>query len=106
MVDSPMWGLVMFDLPVETKVQRRNATQFRKFLIDHGFCMEQFSVYVKYWPTGGVDHALMRVIKANLPPAGSVRIVAITDRQWAKALWFQNLEQKESDPLPEQLTIF
>lgn len=106
MGNSPMWGLVMFDLPVATKAQRRAATQFRKFLVDHGFCMEQFSVYVKYWPTGGVDHTLIRAIKQNLPPSGQVRIVPITDRQWANAFWFENHEQKEVEPAPEQLTIF
>ncbi len=101
-----MWGLVMFDLPVTTKAQRHAATQFRKFLVDHGFSMEQFSVYVKYWPTGGIDYTLIRMIKQNLPPSGAVRIIPITDRQWAKAFWFEQRVQKPVEPAPEQLTIF
>ncbi len=28
--------LVMFDLPVKTKAQRRSAAQFRKFLVEDG----------------------------------------------------------------------
>ena len=36
----------MFDLPVLTAPQRREATRFRKFLLDRGFSMVQFSVYV------------------------------------------------------------
>lgn len=44
MADDPMWCLVMFDLPVETKKQRREATRFRNDLLDWGFCMVQLSV--------------------------------------------------------------
>lgn len=50
MADDAMWCLVMFDLPVETKEQRREATRFRHDLLDWGFIMVQFSVYAKYWP--------------------------------------------------------
>ena len=39
--------LVMFDLPTETSIQRRNYRKFRKSLIKNGFIMMQESVYVK-----------------------------------------------------------
>ena len=31
-----MWILVMFDLPTDTKPQRKAATDFRNFLLDEG----------------------------------------------------------------------
>ena len=40
-----MWLQVMFDLPVNTKKQRKKATGFRNGLLDLGFEMIQFSVY-------------------------------------------------------------
>ena len=43
-----MWLYVMFDLPVETKSQRRVAARFRKDLLKDGFTMHQFSVYVRH----------------------------------------------------------
>jgi len=43
-----MWLYVMFDLPVGTKAERKAATQFRKFLLDEGFEMAQFSVYLRF----------------------------------------------------------
>ena len=70
-----MWCLVMFDLPVETKKQRREAARFRHDLLDWGFIMVQFSVYAKYWPTGGQDHAVLRAIKTHLPEGGQVRVI-------------------------------
>ena len=90
-----MWCLVMFDLPVETKKQRREATRFRNDLLDWGFCMVQFSVYVKYWPTGGQDHATLRAIKTHLPEGGQVRVLALTDRQWATGLRFDNAKPRK-----------
>ena len=46
-----MWCLVMFDLPVKTKRQRHAATVFRNMLLDMGYGMVQYSVYVRYTPT-------------------------------------------------------
>ena len=37
----------MFDLPVETEEQRRNYRIFRKELIQEGFVMIQYSIYVR-----------------------------------------------------------
>jgi CRISPR-associated protein Cas2 len=37
----------MFDLPVETREQRKIATKFRKYLLDEGYVMMQFSVYYR-----------------------------------------------------------
>lgn len=42
-----MWILIMFDLPTETKKQRKADTDFRKSLIADGFTMFQFSIYVR-----------------------------------------------------------
>ncbi len=37
-----MWCLVMFDLPVKTKVERHAATVFRNMLLDMVYAMVQF----------------------------------------------------------------
>lgn len=42
-----MWMMVLFDLPVLEKEERKEASDFRKFLLDEGFTMSQFSVYLK-----------------------------------------------------------
>lgn len=47
MADDPMWCVVMFDLPVGTKKQRREATRFRNLLLDEGYWRAQYSVYVR-----------------------------------------------------------
>ena len=39
--------IVFFDLPVQTKTERRHATAFRNFLLKDGYHMLQFSVYAR-----------------------------------------------------------
>ena len=43
-----MWMMVLFDLPVTEPEERKAATGFRNFLLDQGFEMAQFSVYVRH----------------------------------------------------------
>ena len=43
-----MWIFIMFDLPVTTKPERKEASAFRNYLLDLGFEMSQFSVYLKF----------------------------------------------------------
>ena len=39
--------MIMFDLPVETSEERKEYRKFRKNLINEGFIMIQYSVYVR-----------------------------------------------------------
>jgi CRISPR-associated protein Cas2 len=79
-----VWLFVFFDLPVGTKVQRRNASRFRNFLKDDGFMMLQFSVYARV--CRGEDGAIKHVARVtrNLPGEGSVRALQVTDRQYGR----------------------
>lgn len=65
--EDAMWCLIMFDLPVQSKEQRKEATKFRKLLIDSGYALIQYSVYGKYSPTIQSNMAVERFLKANRP---------------------------------------
>ena len=43
-----MWILVFFDLPTETKKEKKAYVQFRQTLQRDGFTMFQFSIYVRH----------------------------------------------------------
>lgn len=79
-----MWLFVLFDLPVGTKTERREATRFRNFLKDDGFMMLQYSVYARV--CRGDDGAMKHVARVtrNLPGKGSVRALQVTDRQYGR----------------------
>ena len=79
-----VWMFVLFDLPVGTRTDRRHATRFRKFLKDDGFLMLQLSVYARVCRgEDAADKHLQRVTR-QLPPRGSVRMLQVTDRQYAR----------------------
>jgi hypothetical protein len=42
-----MWIMVLFDLPTESKQDKRNYTDFRKKMMKDGFTMFQFSAYLR-----------------------------------------------------------
>jgi len=74
---------VMFDLPVQTPVERRLASQFRQFLLKDGYYMMQFSIYVRICNSHeAVEKHRIRLVQ-NLPHTGSVRVLVITERQFA-----------------------
>jgi len=43
-----MWILVFFDLPTETKKDKKRYQLFRKNLQQDGFIMFQFSIYIRH----------------------------------------------------------
>jgi CRISPR-associated protein Cas2 len=101
-----MWLFVMFDLPVETKLQRREYTQFRKKLQSKGFTMLQYSVYAKHLPTEDAAEPLKATVKAVLPPKGQVRVMAVTDHQFGKMeVYFGKNRRPVEDP-PLQISLF
>lgn len=104
--DDSVWQIVMFDLPVKTKVQRKLATNFRNALLDLGFVMQQFSVYVQYFPSGARAVPVVKKIRSQVPPSGQVRIVTVTDTQWSKSFRFVAAEEQKPEEPPSQLQIF
>jgi CRISPR-associated protein Cas2 len=80
------WLMTMFDLPVMTPEERKTASQFRKDLLDHGFLMIQFSVYAR--PCVNFEQLKKHIgdVQGLVPAAGNVRLLFITDEQWAKSV--------------------
>lgn len=101
-----MWILVMFDLPTDTKLQRKAATRFRDFLLDEGFERSQFSVYARF--VNGKEAFVTRVsrIERHLPEAGDVQILNFTDRQYRDIVHFSDQGRRASRENPQQLVMF
>ena len=98
-----MWIIVLFDLPSDTKTARRKYTQFRNFLLDDGFSMMQYSVYMRHCASDENASVHVKRVKSILPPEGEVRIVKITDRQFGKIEIFYGKKRKLIEEAPKQL---
>ena len=100
-----LWVLVFFDLPVVEKEERKAASDFRNFLLDHGFSMVQYSIYMKLFSGKDVCEKYYRLIKENLPCEGKVDILTITDKQYGNIISY-NARKRTEKKQPEELLLF
>lgn len=99
--------LVMFDLPVKTSGQRREATQFRNFLLRDGYHMVQLSVYARICNGRDAVETHKKRILAALPSDGSVRMLVITERQYSTIELLIGKPNSSDEPRDyEQLMLF
>ncbi len=101
-----MWVLVLFDLPTDTKRERASAARFRKKLIDDGFTMFQFSIYLRHCPSKENADVHIRRVKSMLPRYGEVGILQITDKQFGRMEIFREQKEKNKPDIPQQLELF
>ena len=101
-----MWMLVMFDLPTDTKIDKRNYRQFRNLLLDEGFSMLQFSVYGRHCATRERVESKEKRIEIRVPPRGEVRILTVTDAQFARMRIYQKTRRKAAERPAEQLEFW
>ncbi|MBI5184457.1 MAG: CRISPR-associated endonuclease Cas2, partial [Nitrospinae bacterium] len=98
-----MWLVAMFDLPVLTKEERREATRFRNMLLKRGFVMLQFSVYGRFCASEEASKIHKKYIRSSLPAEGEVRLVSLTDRQFGKMEIFYGKKAAKPEQPPLQL---
>ena len=101
-----MWLLVTFDLPVETKKQRKAAHDFRVYLLDLGFEMSQLSNYLRFCNGKEQFDSYVRKIESNLPTRGDVFVFQFTDRQYENIVRFSDQSRRRRQKNPEQLALF
>ena len=100
-----MWMLVLFDLPVVEKDERKAATDFRNFLLDNGFSMVQYSIYTRLFSGKDACEKYYGLIRDNLPNEGKVDILLITDKQYGNIVSY-NSGQKKRKKQEEQFLLF
>ena len=101
-----MWILVFFDLPTETKAERRTASKFRKSLLNNGFNMFQFSIYLRFCASRENADVHINRVKMMLPKKGKVGILHVTDRQFGMMELFHGVKEVEKDQPNQQLEMF
>ena len=95
----------MFDLPVLLDEERREATRFRKALLDDGFLMIQYSVYSR--PCVSLERMMKYYerVKDYAPTTGDVRLLFFTDRQWGMSKLVCR-KPKKLEQIPQQIEFF
>lgn len=102
-----MWVMVLFDLPIETKKDRKVASMFRKKLQEDGFNMFQFSIYIRHCASAENAEVHVKRIKGLLPEQGKIGILCITDKQFEKMEIFYGKKESLNRPVEGlQLELF
>ena len=108
--------MVLFDLPTKNKADRKKYSEFRRFLLNDGFQMLQYSVYVRLC-NGGFDvekHA--KRIQANTPKKGRAIMLILTNNQYEDMKYLVGTKSEEkkkirkksknNNEIKGQLTLF
>jgi CRISPR-associated protein Cas2 len=75
--------MVFFDLPTMTSADRKHATKFRNALLREGYYMMQWSIYSRICKGMADVEKHSKRLKCLIPPSGSVRLMSVTERQFA-----------------------
>ncbi len=101
-----MWVLVMFDLPVVQDDERKAASAFRTALLDLGFEMSQFSVYLRFCSSQAQLDTLCRKVQDALPCGGRVHVLQMTDKQYERTITYTGRRRDRGKKAPDQFALF
>ncbi|MBP5345392.1 MAG: CRISPR-associated endonuclease Cas2 [Bacteroidales bacterium] len=101
-----MWILVFFDLPTETKKQKKAYMDFRKNLLRDGFIMFQFSIYIRHCASRENMEVHTKRVKSCIPLEGTVGLLTITDKQFSEILIYEGQKTIKSSAPGLQLELF
>lgn len=101
-----LWVLVFFDLPTETKKDRKEHARFRKGIMQNGFTMFQFSIYIRHCNSRENANVHLKRVRKLLPEKGKIGILTITDKQFGEIELFSGIEIAKRPDTPQQLELF
>jgi len=96
----------MFDLPVVEKAERKAATEFRNTLLDMGFEMTQFSIYMRFCTSQTQVDTYCRRVECALPEGGKVNILTFTDKQYERIVSYVGKAKQPAKKSPDQFELF
>lgn len=74
-----MYLIVSFDIPRTTKSLRKQATLFRSKLVDLGFEMNQYSLYIREVRNLSTKNNILILLQEEIPEEGLITVYALPD---------------------------
>lgn len=97
--------LVLFDLPMETNMEKRQYTQFRKVLLNDGFTMIQYSIYMRFCRNAvDADKHIARIQQLT-PNKGNIRVLCVTEKQYENMILIIGEKSPSEVLVNEQMTM-
>ena len=85
---------------------RRTVTDFRNTLLNMGFEMSQFSVYMRFCTSQGQIDTYCLQVEKILPAGGKVNILQFTDKQYERIITFHGKAKQPGKKSPDQYDLF
>ena len=101
-----MWVIVYFDLPTETKTDKKQYGLFRKNLLKSGFTMFQYSIYIRHCLSKEYADRYIKGVKKILPPKGHIVMSTLTDKQFGMMEVYHGVKQSIHDSDRPMLELF
>ena len=74
-----MFLLVSFDLPRDTRDERKIAAKYRTSLLELGFSMKQFSLYERFVSDSTKKDRILTILREEIPDTGSITLYVLPD---------------------------
>ena len=106
---SFMWLMIMFDMPTDTKTDRKKYRWLREKLIKEGYIMMQYSIYIKtFHSVEAARHGREKIKNfiSNNILKGSIRLMTFTDKQFSNMDVIVGTKKESEKRAPRQLTLF
>lgn len=97
--------LLLCELPVERRAQRKEARLFRELLFREGFYELQANVYTRMVESRSSRDIHLKRVAEGLPTSGTIRLLTLTERQFQNAPLLCGSESKQ-EKVGSELDIF
>ncbi len=101
-----MWIFVFFDLPTETQKDKKQYALFRKHLLNDGFVMFQFSIYLRHCASVENMEVHLKRVRSFMPKYGKVGLLTVTDKQFGNMQLFHGQQPEPVKTPGIQLEMF
>lgn len=101
-----MWVMVLFDLPVKTKREKKAYVRFKKFLETDGFASMQYSVFIRHCGSRESAENHIKKVELAVPEKGHITIIQITDKQYGRIKNIWGPRAQKLPEAPKQLEFF
>ncbi|MCX7799862.1 MAG: CRISPR-associated endonuclease Cas2 [Fimbriimonadales bacterium] len=101
-----MWLLLTFDLPMETKVQRRSYRRLVHRLHRWGFRRMQLSVFARFVRGDEQAKLFELYLRTHCPPEGEIRLIRLTDAQYDAMVVIRGGARVQPEDQPDQFELF
>ncbi len=98
--------IVMYDLPVISEKDKKIYGKFRRFLLNDGYIMMQYSVYSRICKNHDDIIKHINRIRQNTPEKGNVRLIQVTENQYNNMLLLTGNKLDDELITNESLIVF